>query len=503
VQQHLTPGDLRGGRLQDLLLHPLVWVLGAGVVGLALGYQYPGLDLRLFKLLIAGAYLFILVRFPLYVGLGVYLILYTAPTAIWIGSTNFIFVMLITIIWIIRISMRVDPPPRRTYLDWAIIVYLLTHVIASVGISDQHELVKTLNVMRHMTTPIVLFYLIVNVAYSEKRLSFLVQFLTFSMIFVCYTAFMERFFPTVEWMPRWYLATIQYVHIFAGPTAYRISGIFRSHALLSDSAAIVTILQIYLAIRAKDRPWLRAFHWAVAFICLYTISISGNRGGLILFVVGFAYFLVIFSKEISWKRAFIGLLIVATALQVGEMTLAGFEGDPTLLTRMIQTRVERGIPDTRRVVWNWIWPQIWEKPVFGHGPFYDIMEMRVKGVSRWPHNALLYYVWTVGFVGLTSFLYLVWRCIRRTWVGQGLRIGEVSYLRGLTAALHIGIVQFMLGQMRTDHQRPDVFVYFMWIIIGLGILSRDLWEDEKREKEGEVPKVPVTSPLLPHQDPRT
>ncbi len=52
----------------------------------------------------------------------------------------------------------------------------------------------------------------------------------------------------------------------------------------------------------------------------------------------------------------------------------------------------------------------------------------------------------------------------------------------MAALMHIAIIQYMVGQLRTDHQRANVSVLFMWILFALGILARDIWEERKRTR---------------------
>lgn len=318
----------------------------------------------------------------------------------------------------------------------------------------------------------------------------MVEMLTIGMVWVCFTAFMEQFLPNVKYLPEWYLSVTRAEYLFAD-LGGRAGGIFRSHDMLSDTMAVMSILQIYLASYYRHRPWLRAYHWCLAILFVYTIPLTGNRGGLAALVAGLFYFLFVYYREVSLKRIFIGLLILSLVLLIGEMT-ATYDVDATLLVRVIETRFERGIPDTRLVVWSLAWELIKEAPIFGHGPFFDVRDGLLGERIMWPHNAWLFYFYTTGLVGLSAFLFLCWRVVRKTWVGMGLKVAEISCARGLSATLHIGIVQFFVGQLRTDHQRGDVFAYFMWILFALGILARSLYDQERREE----PKINVDAPPL-------
>jgi O-antigen ligase len=493
----MSVGELRGRRIQDLLLHPWTWVLLAAVVGLVVGVTQGVFGfqatMRLGKFMVALAFFFVLVRFPLYVGVGLFLILYAFPARITIGTTNFVFIIFLVVVWAVRIGLRQEHRPRRTYLDWAIVAYLALHALSLLNATSGAHLGNCLEASRHLMMPILVFYVMVNVARTERRLFFLVELFTLGMMLVYFSAFMERFFPHVRWLPEWYLGVLGGKGLFAGRTVFRVGGVF-THPMLADTTAANALLQLFLVLHFKHRPWLRLYHLVVLLLSVYVVSMTSNRGGLLLLLGGGVYFLWVFSRELSWKRAFVGLLLVMALLLIGEMSLRGYEGNVTLLARMAETHVERGVPDTRQGTWAYIWGRIMERPFFGHGPFFNIQGFEGAQKALWPHNAYLYYLFTIGLVGLPTYLVLAGRLLKRTWVGRGLAAGEIPLARGLAAVFHMGALQFLLGQLRTDHQRPDPFAYYMWILFGLGILAREVWEDQKRVAAAR--RLPDAGPAL-------
>lgn len=496
----VSEAELRGRRLQDFLLHPVVWILLAALVGFYLGLTATGVGERYGKLIIAVAFLFAVFRYPPHVGIGLMLILYTTPARIWIGDTNFIFTIFLLISWLMRVAMRTEPRPRRTYLDWAILAYVAVHVLSLVNIETSQAMEKSMLALRHLFIPIVFYYLIVNVGRTERRLMLFAEMFTLSMVFAFITAFAERFFPTVKFLPNWLLTTFGSQDIFApGEIAKeRVGGLF-SHAMLGDATAITFILQVYLATRYKGRPFARAYHWLLALVSLYVISLTRNRGSLLVLMAGSMYFLWIFSKEFKWRRAFAGLIIGTGLLFFGEVTLARFTGDIGLLGRLASTYFQRGIPDTRIGVWTGIWRYLVEKPILGHGPYFSLRAGALGLQVRWPHNTFLFYWFTTGLIGVIVFAILVFRVLRHTWVGRGLDIGRISRAQGLTAVFHIAAVQFMLGQLRSDHQRGDVFVFLMWIVFAMGIAARQVWDDSRRASAANSVEAPLPAAATPAQ----
>jgi O-antigen ligase len=467
-------------RVQDWLAHPLFWIVVAAAIGAFLGSQATGLAQRYAKLIVGLAFMFIIFRYPTYIGVGVFMIVYPFRTTIQIGNTNLIFTILLAVTWVIRARLGSELRWQRTYLDWAILAYLAAHLLSFVNVTTREQLFKSYLFASHLAVPVLFYYTVVHVARSSKKLLLLSRVFTVSVAINYITAFLQRFAPGVKILPAWYVTGMGTRQFFGEDAVQRIGGVL-TDPLMSDLAAIACVHQIYMALRSKDQPLWRLAHWLLAATSVYVVSLTGNRGGLVALGVGLLYFFWIYSAELSWKRVGAALVVLLAVLTLGEKTLGRFEGNVTLLTRMAGTYVERGVPDTRRGAWAYAWGLIKQSPILGHGPYFSHEETYPGMKPIWPHNAFLFYLFTIGIVGLPTYLILLWRVLKRTWVGRGLRVGEVSLARGLTAVWHIAILQFIIGQMRTDHQRGDVYIYLMWILFSFGILARQIWEDEKRQ----------------------
>ncbi|MFH1143164.1 MAG: O-antigen ligase family protein [Candidatus Eisenbacteria bacterium] len=476
----------RHRRIQDLILHPIPWAVFALMLGVFFGYQTTGFVQRYTKLFMGLAFLFVAFRYPLYVGLGLFLVLYPFQTSISLGNTNQILIVLMAVAWMIRAGMGLEARPHRTWLDGAILAYLGAHLLSCVNLTTPEQLSQAAVYLGYMTIPILLYYILVHVCRSERKLLVLSRMFTISILVSYITAFQQRFAPNIPLVPHWYVTGQGAAGYFEG--GHRIGGLL-TEPLMADVAAIACVHQIYMAARTHAGRYWRILHLLLAACSVYAVSLTGNRGGLVGLVAGLFYFFWIFRKEISWKRAAVVLMVVMGVLTLGESTLGRFEGNVTLLARVAGSYLERGLPDTRRSSWNYVWGRIQQHVILGNGPYYSLESSRFGIRVWWPHNGFLFYLSTIGIVGLSTYLFLLWKVVQRTWAGHGLAINRISLARGLTAVWHIAIVQFILGQLRTDHQRGDIYVIVMWALFGLGVLSRSIWEDEKRS-----PVRPVVPP---------
>jgi O-antigen ligase len=485
----LKTAALKNRRVQDLILHPVVWITIALIIGAFIGSQAMGpASQRYIKLGIVLAFLYVVVRYPMYISTGLFMMIYTLPTILWFGDTNTLLIFILTIAWVIKYGMRMENPPQKTFLDWFIFVYILVHIASMYQIETTVQLIKTLRALTHLLMPIFVFYIIVNGARSKHRLLVLTEVFTASMVFVLITAIMEKYFPSVRYLPEWYLS-FEGQELFGEEGAHRAMGIFRTHGLLSDACAISVIIQIYLASYFSGRPWLRFYHGVVAMMSLVILMMTGNRGGIIVLVMGLVHFLWVFRKGLSFSKVFSGTVLIIAGITVTELVLSGEKGNVTLLTRLAETEFTNFIPDTRRGLWPYIWDHILEKPLTGYGAYFDIDYFRtVKGRIAWPHNSYLFYFLTVGIFGLLFYLAMVVRLVVKTMPGHGLSLARTSLAHGLMAVYHINVVQFLVSELRTDHQRPNVRAMYMWFLYALLVLAYYIWKRERQD----APKVPLS-----------
>jgi len=482
---------LRGLRLSEILLHPITWASLAVAIGLGLGAMTQRFQLRYFKLVIGALFALAALRFPTHIGLGLFLVIFSYPTMLWIGDTNMILVLFLLALWLGRVVLRYELPPRRTHLDWAVLVYLAVLVLALGHVQSAADLSRSWVVLRHLLAPIGMYFLLVNCIRDERRLLVVTEMFLIGVTSVFFSVLMQRHFPGLSWLPRGYLSTVSGARLFeVGPGAIRLGGVY-THALLADATAIAFVLRLYLASYYRHNRVMQIYHWVFALLSAYVLSLTGNRGGLLILVGGVVYYLWLFRRQYSFGRVLMGTALFLILLVGSEYLLFRFETEGSLLGRMLRTQIVRGIPETRVVSWGDIWAKIMESPWIGHGLIYRLGEVLQGSMRLWPHNAFLFYLYIGGALGLLAYLIVCWRVISRTWVGQGMSVNGVSLARGLTAVYHVAALQFLAGQMRTDHQRGDVYVYLMWVVFSLGMAAREIWEGQRQS----VPKA-MTGPFL-------
>ena len=478
----LKEAELRGRRIQDIILSPWLWIAGAALAGLFLGSLSIGpANQRYIKLGLGLILGYLVLRFPVYISAGIFIIVYTLPTVLWLGNTNILFLLCLTIVWVIKYGLRIEASPKKTFLDWAIFLYILAHLV-SVFQMRTGDLDNTVRSLLHLLSPLLLFYIVVNAARTTKRLELLAQAFTFSMAFVYFTAIMERFFHSITYIPSWYLWGQG--SIYGEAQVFRAMGIFRTHGLLSDACALCLILQIFLVAYYRRNRFLASYHVVIGIVSMSILMLTGNRGGLLALAFGLVYMLWIFNKGIKVRHLVTGALIIGGIILISEWILSAQEGNITLISRLIATEFnENYIPDTRKDGWPAIWELIMQKPIAGHGPYYDLLYYRsIDNHMGWPHNAFLFYFVTIGLFGVLIYIILLTILIFKTFPGRGHSMAQASLAKGLAIVFHVNVIQLTIGELRTDHQRPDVRVIFMWVIYSLAVLAYYLWREERQSK---------------------
>jgi O-antigen ligase len=137
---------------------------------------------------------------------------------------------------------------------------------------------------------------------------------------------------------------------------------------------------------------------------------TGSRGSFLSLMGGIVLFIWFFRKElgaiaIARITVFGGALFVASAL-----IMINYTDFNVLFERLGNTEFEGGVPDTRQGAFGAATERIPEAIVLGHGPRLKLIEeetRRIPGyipLGSYPHNLVLFLLYTVGIVGLVAYV---------------------------------------------------------------------------------------------------
>ena len=103
---------------------------GVDIDGVILGQLLYKPNPRIIKAAAGFGVLYAAWKFPIPVSLSVFLVMFPFPFAISYGSSNTIFVFIITAMWLAQIVLRTERPVGRTPLDLHISVLLSIYLLS-------------------------------------------------------------------------------------------------------------------------------------------------------------------------------------------------------------------------------------------------------------------------------------------------------------------------------------------------------------------------------------
>jgi O-antigen ligase len=191
---------------------------------------------------------------------------------------------------------------------------------------------------------------------------------------------------------------------------------------------------------------------------------TANRGATSGLILAFLLALVFFRRRMGVARIALIAIGAAVSLVAVDTLLSEKTIAVSVLERFGNTKFEGLVPENRTMTWGPTLDEALEKPFFGHGPFFDTGVGLTK--RMWPHNGYLFYFFTLGLFGLLTFVWVVAKVFRESkiWRAPGIRDTRLGTF--LTIA-QIWLFVLLLEQMRTDHQRDDIYPYIVWMCFGV------------------------------------
>ena len=455
--------------LSELVFSPWIMIPMALVLGGFIAFQSYHLTPRYMKLIFGLLFFLGATRLPFHLAMAMFLIMWPAPTYIFLTDTNILFLGVFLIIWMTRVRLGSLPSRVKTPIDWAILVYLGVHVLSFINIETASVLSKAGQAMAFMTAGVVFYLLLVNAFRTEKHLEIALNALCICSLFVSATAIAEYFFG-YSLVPTWFLFSPGMWGVVA--EGDRAGGVFGFHGLLADFSAMNFYLQIVLGMRTRRRL-AKFWYYSLAVLGLLNIGYSANRGGVFIWVLGGIYFLWFHRKKVSWPKIILGLAGAFAGLEVLGLTSEKMLNRVRIFERLATTSFQRGIPDDRVQVWSYMFRRIPEHPWIGHGPYIEFRR-GATGELFWPHNAYLFYLYTTGVAGLLTFLWILVKTIILSFPRGPVDFARGPLVRAAQALFHIQVVMFAFGQLRDEHQRGNVYIYYMWLLIAFAVITTRL-----------------------------
>ncbi|MFQ5511636.1 MAG: O-antigen ligase family protein [Candidatus Krumholzibacteriia bacterium] len=418
--------------------------------------------------------LIIMLRFEMLYSLYFFVFLFPFPSGMLVTSTNILLMTLLTLLWAVRANSAGMRLFARTEIDKLVILFTVAYLLSFLNVEQNSDLIEGVKIVWRQLTAFAFFYLIVNFVTDEKKLNGIIRVVSASAGFLVLTALIEIGAPGVTLIPGW-IKTGQ--RLGQGELGYRleslrVGGAVASHGLLSDYCTISIFFMAFLFFRARNP--IEKLIWALTTMGTFVVLLAtANRGAFFGLVIGFVYFLYVFRSRFNLVRYVIVISAMLSFFLGAQLLLDKYTLAASVTQRMLGTQFEGLVPDSRVGVWEVPLRRSLEHIFVGHGPYFGI----TPGLERmfWPHNAYIYYLFTLGLLGLASFLMIVYRVAKTSFL-HGHPAARGTFAGSVMGILHVQLLIFLFEQLRTDHQRNTdfVYIYIVWMLFGLIVATGKL-----------------------------
>ncbi len=460
----------------DFTRERLAWIVGLGVAYI-LGTQIVQPKTRTIKATI-GIFLFLLLLLaPPSFGLSFFILMIPFPAHTSYGSTNTMLLFVIAIFWLLRASTGELQVRGKTGFDGFIAAMVIMLCVSLYNAPTSTHVRMGVITLFFYFSAFLLFYLANNLLPAEKDLERATLALSITTFLVYVTVLFEVFMPSTTIVPGWIGVSYTYETL----EGRRMSGVLGGHDTLADWSVLMLPLLFLRLYRASTMP-RRVFYVATLVLGIFALAATANRGGLVGLVFSIGYLVWITRAEFRIVRFTIIGIAMVIALFVFDQYIAGSQEGASLIDRMLNTKIEGGaVPETREEVWRDGWKAFRKHVFIGGGPWFDF-----RKDLKPPHNAFLWSLVTVGILGTVPLALFLLKMVRET--GKRVR-GEFergSFTSALMTVVHVQLASFVVLQLRTDYQRSPAYVYLMWLLFGIAVVTmRLLDEDSARQAEAE------------------
>lgn len=258
----------------------------------------------------------------------------------------------------------------------------------------------------------------------------------------------------------------------------RLVGPFRAIAMTAEYFDIQIMIIGYALLneKAKRRRLLLIIMLAMNSAILVG---TGNRGGLVSLVAGGVAFLFLYRGQIGTLRALKIGVVFTLIFVAASVIMVKYSKFNVLYERVQDTEFEGAMPVFREG-WEYMWPRVFEKPVFGHGPRLKLRnqeDRRIPGYipMPFPHNAYMYIFFTLGAVGFLAYAIFLFRLVLRYYFADRIKSDDI-YLNGLPRMGIIIIIISLVSEIRMEMFRYEVadFQQYMFMLLAMMLAFSDI-----------------------------
>jgi hypothetical protein len=446
-----------------------IWkILYVAAIGILAGWQILSPNKRFIEAVVGLIVVGIIWNLSALQAIWFIIVTYSFPFGITIGSSTFIFTLVIFIIYMVRVSAGHFRFHGDKLLNMPIALLVLAYVISFYNQdTDPFPMRFALIHTTNFFAIILLYYMIVNVIDDEVKLRKTMGFLMISAALVSFFAILELLFPGRVILPNIIFSEYKWSLVM---TDVRVKGPFHDYELLAEFFALNVPLIIFMIVRSR-RLLLRFMYVALLLFVLFMLFSTITRGAFISLVIGIIYLAWICRKDLNIVQltglaaASVGALVAINTI-MARYTVSG-----SLFDRLFKTTIKRGfIPDSRVLAWTGAVERWLVHPFIGHGPGWDFRNRLVD--KLWPHSAYLYYLNIIGVFGLFAFLFVLYRLVKASVTELRQPLATAPFPRALMKMLHVCLIILIIDMIKVDYPRNGIYMYFVWILFAIVSATR-------------------------------
>jgi hypothetical protein len=406
-------------------------------------------------------------------------LMYPFPFAIYLGNSNFIFALLIFIIYLVRVSTGAATIRFDRQITFPVLL-LVTAYIFSFYNTDYSSVLFKYGLVHtgNFFAALFFMYMIINLVDDEEKLEKTVRIMAISATLVIAFTFFEMLFPGRVIIPNWLYTPHKTELIMKN---IRMGGPFHDFELVAEFFAMHVLIFFFLYARSK-RLITKSFYMALLVIDLMMMFTTITRGAFISLFIGVTYLMFLSRRDLDFVKLVMIVGAFALMILILEYFVAQYTTSGSLFERLFMTTFEKGvIPYNRVDAWGGAIERGMKHPFIGNGPGWDFSGG--LNVGMWPHNVYLFYFNVAGLFGLSAFLLILYRLGKASIPGIKSSLVNSPFPEAFMKVLHVCFVMFCIDQIKIEYIRNDKYVFFIWIFFGLIIATSNIIRNN-RENPG-------------------
>jgi hypothetical protein len=446
-------------------------------VGLLLGTQIYNPNKRTIEAIAGGVLLLILIKASTLAALWAMLIMYPFPFSTSWGTSNEIFMMIIVLVVLLRMTTGVYKVKIDKKIGLPLILMIVSYMISFKNVPAYLLKISFVNTMNFFLAA-AFMVLVINFLDNEEKLRKTLNILMISAaLFIAFTIF-ELLFPGRVIIPNWLYTRHGTSLVMKG---FRMGGPFHDYELTGEFFTLNAFIIFFMFIRSK-RMLLRALFGAFLLIDIFMMFTTITRGAIFSLIAGVAYLMFLSRKDLNIVRITYIVAALVAVLIVMEGVVARYTTSGSLFDRVVTTTFERGfIPANRVGTWFPAIERGMQNPIFGRGAGWDFSEGLSKGF--WPHSLYLFYFNVTGLFGLCAFIFLIAKLVKSTLSGIKASLVTSPFPEALMKIMHVMIIIFLFDQIKIEYLRNSMYTYFIWFFFGLIIATHNIINKQREELE--------------------